>query len=62
MKPWQHFKTITRHRPKMLLSAYHRTEDLFALPLQVLELQPDYRLYLRHYPYLPAWDVNYYFV
>lgn len=55
-------KTITRHRPKMLLSAYHRTEDLFALPLQVLALQPDYRLYLRHHPYLPAWDVNYYFV
>jgi len=55
-------KTIARYRPKMLVSAYHRTEDLFALPLQVLALQPDYRLYLRHYPYLPAWDVNYYFV
>ena len=55
-------ETIGRYHPKLLVSCYHRTEDLFALPIQVLELCPDYKLYLRHHPYVPAWDTNYYFV
>ena len=55
-------KTLRRCRPKLLVSAYHRAEDLFRLPLQVMALCPDYRGYLRHCPCLPAWDVNYYFV
>ena len=55
-------ETIRRCRPKMLISAYHRTEDLFAIPLQVKEICPDYRVYLRHHPYIPAWDINYYFL
>lgn len=54
--------TIRRYRPKLLVSAYHRNEDLFALPLQVKAICPDYRVYLRHHPYIPAWDTNYYFV
>ena len=55
-------KTLRRHRPKLLLAAYHRSEDLWRLPLEVLAIQPEYKVYLRHYPCLPAWDVNYYFV
>ena len=55
-------ETIRRYRPKMLISAYHRTEDLFSIPLQVKEICPDYRVYLRHHPYIPAWDINYYFL
>ena len=55
-------ETVRRHKPKMLVSAYHRTEDIFDLPLRVLAIRPDYRVYLRHYPYLPAWDTNYYFI
>lgn len=50
--------TILEHRPKLLVSVYHRSEDIFALPLQILELRPDYKLYLRRYPYVPAWDLN----
>jgi len=53
---------IRSNHPKIALSAYHRTEDLFALPLQVLSYVPEYRLYLRHHPYVPAWDTLYYFV
>ena len=49
---------ILSHRPKLLVSAYHRSEDIFALPLQIHELRPDYNLYLRRYPYIPAWDLN----
>ena len=53
--------TIAAHRPKTLLAAYHRSEDLFDLPLRMLALRPDYRVYLRHWPCYPAWDVNYIF-
>ena len=55
-------KTLRRHRPRLLISAYHRSEDLWRLPLEILEIRPDYKVYLRHHPCLPAWDVNYYFV
>ena len=55
-------QTIKRCRPAMLISAYHRTEDLFAIPRQVLALIPDYSLYLRKDPCIPAWGVNYFFV
>lgn len=49
---------IRRHRPKLMISAYHRSEDLFALPLQIERIQPGYRLYLRRFPYIPAWEIN----
>ncbi len=55
-------KTIARCRPKLLLAAYHRSEDLFRLPMQVLRLHPNYKLYLRKHSGLPAWDINYYLV
>ena len=55
-------ETIRRCRPKLLLAAYHRSEDLFALPQLVFSIRSDYRLYLRHHRQLPAWDVNFYFV
>lgn len=55
-------ETIRKYKPKLLVAAYHRTEDLFAIPAQVLALRPDYRVYLRHFPQIPAWDTNFYFV
>ena len=51
-------RAILTHRPRLLVSVYHRSEDIFALPLQINELRPDYKLYLRRYPYIPAWDLN----
>ena len=53
-------KTIQRCTPKLLVSLYHRSEDLFSLPKLVKELCPSYRLYLRKLPYIPAWDLNLY--
>lgn len=52
--------TIQTHAPKLLVSLYHRSEDLFVLPELVKELNPDYSLYLRRFPYIPAWDLNLY--
>lgn len=55
-------ETIARDKPKMLVSAYHRIEDYFKLPLEVLKIRPDYKVFMRHYRYVPAWDTNFYFV
>lgn len=52
-------ETIRHHRPKILLSAYHRSEDLFALPAQINDICPGYHFYLRRFPYIPAWEINY---
>jgi FkbM family methyltransferase len=52
--------TIRRHRPDLLISLYHRTEDLHELILQIHALCPEYKLYVRRYPYIPAWDLNLY--
>lgn len=54
--------TLKQFKPKLNCSAYHRFEDLFRLPLLISQLNPDYRIYLRHHPYIPAWDTNLYCV
>lgn len=53
---------ICKTKPKMLVSCYHRIEDYFEIPLKVLEIRPDYKVYMRHFKYIPAWDTNFYFV
>lgn len=53
-------KTIEAHKPRLLVSLYHRSEDLFFLPKLVKSIMPDYELYLRKLPYIPAWDLNLY--
>ncbi len=55
-------KTIRQKNPKLAFSGYHRSEDLFSLPLLLKEIEPSYRIYLRHHPYLPAWETNFYAV
>lgn len=55
-------KTIKTYKPRMLISAYHRTEDLLSLPETVLNINPDYKVYMRHFVSLPAWDTVFYFV
>lgn len=54
--------TIKTSSPDMLISLYHRSEDLFTLPLLINELFPEYTLYLRRFEYIPAWDINLYAV
>lgn len=55
-------ETIKRCKPKMLISCYHRSEDVFELPLKVLSIRDDYKVYIRHNPYVPAWDTQFYFI
>lgn len=53
-------QTIAKYRPKLNVALYHRNEDMFAIPLQVAELNRKYKFYLRHHPYVPDWDTNLY--
>lgn len=50
--------TICVYSPSLCVSIYHRSEDIFALPLQVHKINPSYKLYIRRYPYVPAWDIE----
>ena len=50
-------ETIARWKPQLSVAAYHRTGDLWELPLLVRKLGPDYRLYLRRHKYVPAWEI-----
>ena len=52
--------TLRLFKPKLNFAAYHRFEDIFKLPLLIHALNPDYQIYLRHHPYIPAWDTNLY--
>ncbi len=42
-------KTLKDCHPKLAISSYHKPEDLWELPLLIKELEPSYRLYMRHY-------------
>ena len=51
--------TLAAKCPQLLFSAYHKTEDIYSLPLLLYELQPQYRIYFRHQPYFPALETNF---
>ncbi|MCH5315093.1 MAG: FkbM family methyltransferase [Eubacterium sp.] len=54
--------TIVSKKPKLYICAYHRNEDLFAIPMKILSLRDDYKIYFRHSKYIPAWESNFYMV
>ncbi|MCM1545098.1 MAG: FkbM family methyltransferase, partial [Ruminococcus sp.] len=37
-------KTIAKYRPKLYVCAYHRNEDMFALPLKIHAMNPNYKI------------------
>lgn len=55
-------ETILKCKPKMLISCYHKTDDFLKLPKAVNEIRGDYKIYLRHFSSVPAWDTNFYFI
>lgn len=52
--------TLKEQKPKLNIAAYHCFEDIFRLPLMISELNGEYRIFLRHHPYIPAFDTNIY--
>lgn len=55
-------EVISKYAPHLLVSAYHRSSDLYRLPKLIKELNGRYKLYLRRFNYIPAWDLNIYAV
>ncbi len=53
-------QVIAGNKPKMFVAAYHYDVDLFRLPLLLWELVPQYKIYLRKHPYVPAWELNFF--
>lgn len=53
-------RLISTYSPDLLVSMYHKSEDMYDLPLLVKKLNQGYSLYLRRNPYIPAWDLNLY--
>lgn len=49
-------------KTKLHIAAYHKSEDIFSLPIKIKQLCPDYKIYMRKHKALPAWDINYIFI
>jgi FkbM family methyltransferase len=52
--------TLKNCKPKLNIAAYHRSGDIFRLPLLIKKTNPEYKMYIRHHRYIPCWDLNYY--
>lgn len=44
--------TIKTYCPRLAVCVYHKPEDIFDIPMAILNLNRNYRLYLRHYSYI----------
>lgn len=54
-------ETVKAWYPTLLVSLYHRNEDLFSLPLMIRERFPKYqKFFIRRFAGIPAWDLNLY--
>lgn len=52
--------TLKTKKPKLNIALYHRSQDIFEIPLYVKSLNPDYSMEIRKHPYVPCWDLNLY--
>lgn len=51
---------LRKFKPKLNIAAYHKSEDIFKLPILINTINSDYKIHLRHHPYIPAWDTLFY--
>jgi|LakMenE18May11ns_1017448.scaffolds.fasta_scaffold9872484_2 FkbM family methyltransferase len=42
-------KTICRFSPRLAISVYHKVNDLWKIPQEILKINSNYKIYLRHY-------------
>jgi hypothetical protein len=45
-------KTISKYSPKLSFAAIHEWNEVFVIPFLILEINPVYKLYLRHTAFL----------
>ena len=41
--------TIVNEKPRLALCIYHKPMDIIEIPSRILELVPEYKLFIRHY-------------
>ena len=41
--------TIKTYHPKLAIAIYHKSDDIWHIPEQILSIKEDYEIYLRHY-------------
>ena len=52
-------RTIKKFKHGLAICVYHKPEDIIEIPSKILELNPDYKLYLCHYSYVDTETVLY---
>ena len=55
-------ETIKKHGPVLMVSCYHRSEDLFVLTEEILNIRSDYQICLRRSRCIPGWDIAFWFI
>ena len=50
--------TIQSYAPDLIVSLYHKTDDLFVIPSYLKSVVPEYAFYLRRPLSVPMWDLN----
>ena len=53
---------IREHKPKIKIATYHKNRDIFEIPILLKNLNENYKIYMCHHPYIPAWDTDFYCV
>lgn len=53
---------LSKHKPKIKIATYHKNRDIFEIPILLNELNENYKIYMCHHPYIPAWDTDFYCV
>lgn len=51
-------ETLRIDEPSLMVSLYHRTEDLWNLPSRIHEILPEHTLFLRRPDCIPMWDLT----
>ncbi len=51
-------ESIKKYTPALRIALYHKSADIFELPLLIHEIEPSYRLFIRRTMSFPAWDID----
>lgn len=49
---------IAAYRPALRVALYHKSADIFEIPLLIQEICPDYKMYIKRTMSFPAWDID----
>jgi hypothetical protein len=47
-------ETIMADKPRLMISAYHKRDDLVTIPELILQMRADYSVFLGHHNYYPT--------